>query len=342
MNRGQEFQTVLVTGATGFIGGAVAQRLRAENRMVRALVRRQSDTAALTAMGCVLWYGDITDEGSVRAAIEGADAVVHCAALASDWGPRETFVRVNTDGSRHVFAAALACGVQRVVHISTSDVFGTYPGGRVIDDTFPLKRTGFPYSDSKVDAERLAFGYAQQLGLPVAVLRPTWVYGPGDRTFVPSLVENMRTHRMLFFGSSRHTIPLCFIDNLVDAVTLALTRDAAVGQGYLVCDGVGVSWRDLTDLLADQLELPKVHLTLPLPLAQAVAVAAETWAKLARSPKRPALTRYELAFGGRDLRYSNRKISCELGFSPRVLPEEGLARTIAWLKAVDLSRLKTK
>jgi nucleoside-diphosphate-sugar epimerase len=339
---GPEVQTVLVTGGTGFVGGAVAQRLQSENCTVRTLVRRSSETAALAAAGCELWYGDITDAASVREAVAGVDAVVHCAAFASDWGPRETFVQVNVEGSRHIFDAALQRGVKRVVHISTTDVFGIYPDGRVIDDSFPLQGTGFPYSDTKAEADRLARAYAHERGLPVAVLRPTWIYGPGDRTFLPEVVDAMRKHEMVFFGSGDNTIPLCYIDNLVDAIELALSRDEAIGQGYIVCDGAVVSWRELTDLLAGELDLPRVRLTIPLPLAEAAAAGAEAWAKFTHSTKRPALTRYALEFGGKELRYSNGKISRELGFSPRVLPEEGLAGTIAWLKSVDLSRIKTK
>jgi nucleoside-diphosphate-sugar epimerase len=342
MNLGQEIQTVLVTGGTGFVGGAVARRLRSENCTVRALVRRNSDAAALTAAGCELRYGDITDAASVREAREGVDGVVHCAAFASDWGPLETFQRVNVDGSRHIFDAVLESGAKRLVHISTSDVFGVYTDRRVIDDSFPLKGTGFPYSDTKAEADRMALAYAQERGLPVAVIRPMWVYGPGDRTFFPELVHAMRTHQMVFFGSSRNTIPLCYIDNLVDAVVLTLTHDQAAGQGYLVGDGAVITWRELTDLLAEQLGLPQVSLTIPLPLAKVVALGAETWAKMNKSTRRPALTRYELEIGGRDMHYSNAKICRELGFSPRFLPEEGLARTIVWLKSVDLDTIKTK
>jgi nucleoside-diphosphate-sugar epimerase len=342
MKLGQEIQTVLVTGATGFIGGAVAQRLKSEGCAVRTLVRRNSDTAALTTVGCELCYGDITDAVSVQEAMHGMDAAVHCAAFASDWGPHETFVRVNIEGTRHILDAALECGVKRVVHVSTADVFGIYKDGRVIDDSFPLKETGFSYSDTKAEADKLALVYAHERGLPVAVIRPNWVYGPGDRTFLPELVDAMRTHQMVFFGSPSNTIPLCFIDNLVDAVILALIRDEAAGQGYIVGDGAVITWRELTDMLAEQLGLPKVKWTIPLPLAHLVAVAAETLAKIARSKKRPVLTRYELEISGRDLHYSNSKICRELGFLPYVMPEEGLARTIAWLKSMDLSKIKTK
>ncbi len=342
MNLGQEIQTVLVTGGTGFVGGAVAWRLRSENCLVRALVRRSSDTAALTAAGCELRFGDITDAVSVREAMSGADAVVHCAAFASDWGPREKFVQVNVEGSRHIFDAALQCAMKRVVHISTADVFGIYADGRVIDDSFPLKETGFPYSDTKAEADRMALTYARERGLPVAVIRPMWVYGPGDRTFFPELVDAMRKHEMVFFGSSRNTIPLCYIDNLVDAIILTLTHDEAVGQGYLVGDGAVITWKELTDLLADRLDLPKVELTIPLSLAKTAAVGAETLAKVEKSTQRPALTRYELEMAGRDMHYSTEKICRELGFSPRVLPEEGLVRTIEWLKSIDLSKIETK
>src|SRR5512139_3001815 len=304
MDLGQEIQTVLVTGGTGFVGGAVAQRFRSENCTVRTLVRKASGTAALTDAGCELCYGDITDAASVREAMQGVDGVVHCAAFASDWGPHETFVRVNVEGSHNIFDAALESGVKRLVHFSTTDVFGIYTDGRVIDDTFPLKGTGFPYSDTKAEADRMAQAYAQEHGLPVAIIRPMWIYGPGDRTFLPELVDAMRKHEMVFFGSPRNTIPLCYVDNLVDAILLAVTRDEAVGQGYIVGDGAVVTWKELTDLLADQLNLPKVKRTMPLPVAEAVAVGAETLAKIERSTRRPALTRYELGFGGRDMHYS--------------------------------------
>jgi nucleoside-diphosphate-sugar epimerase len=333
---------VLVTGGTGFVGGAVARRLRSESRTVRALVRRNSDTAALAAAGCELCYGDITDAASVREAMAGADGVVHCAAFASDWGPMGTFVKVNVEGSRYIFDAALQTGVKRLVHISTTDVFDIYTDGRVIDDSFPVKGAGFPYSDTKAEADRMALAYAQERGLPVTVIRPMWIYGTGDRTFLPELADTMRKHEMVFFGSADNTIPLCYIDNLVDAILLALTRDEAVGQGYIVGDGAVVTWKELTDLLADQLDLPQVKRTISLPLAGAVAAGAETWAKITKSTKRPALTLYELEIGGRDMHFSNGKIVRELGFTPRVLPTEGLARTIEWLKSVDLIKIKTK
>jgi nucleoside-diphosphate-sugar epimerase len=188
----------------------------------------------------------------------------------------------------------------------------------------------------------MARSYAWERGLPAAIIRPTWIYGPGDRTFLPELVDAMRKHEMVFFGSPENTIPLCYIENLVDAILLALTRDEAVGEGYIVGDGAVVTWRELTDLLADRLDLPPVKRTISLPLAGAVAAGAEKWAKITKSTKRPALTRYELAIGGRDLHFSNAKIVHELGFAPRVLPDEGLARTIEWLKSVDLSTIKTK
>ena len=338
MNLRQQIRTVLVTGATGFVGGAVAQRLRSENCIVRTLVRRNSDTAELTAAGCELCFGDITEAASVQEAMAGADAAVHCAALASDWDPPERFVQVNIEGSRHIFEAALQCGVKRIVHISTTDVLGVYPDGRTVDDSYPLKKTGFPYSDTKAEAERIAFAYAKERGLPVAVIRPAWIYGPGDRHFLPEIVEAMRAHQMMFIGSSRNTIPMCYIDNLVDAILLALTCPEAVGQAYIVCDGAVMSWRELTDLLADQLGLSKVRWTVPLPVAQVLAFGAETLAKLEKSTKRPALTRYWLAFGSRDLHYSNSKICRELSFSPQIMPEEGLARSIEWLKSDKFTR----
>ncbi|MFA6448145.1 MAG: NAD-dependent epimerase/dehydratase family protein [bacterium] len=335
-------EKILVTGATGFIGGAIARRLKGEKRAVRALVRRRSDTAALAAAGIELRYGDITDSASVLDAAEGADAIIHCAALASDWGAWETFERINVDGARNVFDAALKTGAQRVVHFSTSDVFGFNNEGRMIDDSFPIKKTGFPYPDTKIDSEELAFNYARKRGMPVVVLRPAWVYGPGDKTFLPEIVNAMRSRQLVFIGSSRNVMALTYIDNLVDATLLALERDEAVWHGYLVCDNEEISWRDLTNLIAENLHLTRPAITIPFPAAKGVAAASEAIARLAKSENRPVITRYALEVTARNLRYSNIKMRKDLGFAPKIMPAEGMRITMEWLKSADLAKIKTK
>jgi 2-alkyl-3-oxoalkanoate reductase len=342
MRHNNSLETILVTGATGFIGGAIARRLKSKNRKVRALVRKSSDTAALAAAGIELHYGDITDAISVFTAVEGADAIIHCAALASDWGTWETFTQINIDGARNVFDAALRANVKRIIHFSTSDVFGIFSDGRVIDDSFPLKKTGYPYPDTKIEAEKIAFEYARERGLPIVVFRPTWVYGPGDRTLFPEIIHAMRTRQMVYVGSPQNTLSLCYIENLVDAVCIALKRDKAVGHGYLVCDGAEISWRALLTALAENLNLPKPKITIPFPLAIAIATAAESSARLAKSPKRPFMTRYSLDVTCRNLRYDNRKIRRELGYEPMVMPDAGISKTIDWLKSVDVNTIKTK
>lgn len=334
--------TILVTGATGFIGGSIARRLLGRGHNVIALVRSPAAAAELESAGVELRRGDITDAASVRAACEGAEAAVHCAALASDWAPWEKFVEMNTNGAKNVFEAALDAKLSRVVHFSTTDVLGFRKDGKPVGDSAPLKKTGFPYPDTKIEAEKIAFELHRTRGLPVVAIRPAWVYGPGDRTFIPEIVHAMRTRQMVFFGNPRNIMTINYIDNLVDAVLLALEKENAVGRAYLVSDDAEISWARLTTVLANELGLTKPRITIPFPAAQAAATAAELIAKALKSKKRPVMTRYALEVTGRNMRYDIGRIKSELGFEPRISTEEGLRRTIEWLKSADLNNIKKK
>ena len=334
--------TILVTGATGFIGGSIAHRLLGRGHKVIALVRNPDAAAELESAGAEQRRGDITDAASVRAACEGADAAVHCAALASDWAPWEKFVEMNTNGAKNVFEAALDAKLSRMVHFSTTDVLGFRKDGKPVGDSAPLKKTGFPYPDTKIEAEKIAFELHRTRGLPVVALRPAWVYGPGDRTFIPEIVHAMRTRQMVFFGNPRNIMTINYIDNLVDAVLLALEKENAVGRDYLVSDDAEISWARLTTVLANELGLTKPRITIPFPAAQVAATAAELIAKALKSEKRPVMTRYALEVTGRNMRYDIGRIKSELGFEPRISTEEGLRRTIEWLKSADLNNIKKK
>ena len=167
--------TVLVTGATGFIGGRLAERLVVEHgARVRALVRNFGRAARLARYPIELVHGDLKSAESVERAVAGCDYVFHCA-YGSD-GEDDSRRVVNAQGTSHVLEAALQHRCKRVVHTSTVTVYGNTPDGP-LDETAPRRKTGFAYGDSKIEAEEAALRYVTR-GLSVAVVQPTVVYGP--------------------------------------------------------------------------------------------------------------------------------------------------------------------
>src|SRR5690606_33442 len=137
-------------------------------------------------LGATVFEGDIRDKASVMNACVGCHIVFHAAAVVTDWAPKQLFDEVTVEGTRHVCEGALAAGVERLVKVSTNDVFGL-DESEVMDETFPMRSWHEPYSDAKMAAEEIAWTYHREKGLPVTMVYPCWVFGPGDRTFVPLL-----------------------------------------------------------------------------------------------------------------------------------------------------------
>jgi nucleoside-diphosphate-sugar epimerase len=333
---------VLITGATGFIGSHIVKSLVSKGHKVRTLVRKSSDTSDIKGPGVDLAYGDITDPESLTVAVKGMDAVIHLAAMVSDFGPYKDFIALNIDGVKNILNAAKDEGVSRFVHFSTNDVLGIHKGGVLVNDSFPYKKTGYPYPDTKIEGEKIVFDYYEKFGLPVSVIRPSWVYGPGDRTFIPEVVDAMRTRMMIYFGDKKNTISLNYIDNLTDAVLLLLERPEAVGEAFIANDDHPVTWEWLVKKLADGLDLKLPKITLPFGLAMWIARVVEFVFKLLRIKSRPPLTTYAINICGSNMVYSASKMKDVLGYEPRVLPEEGMKRTIEWLLGEDLTKIKTK
>lgn len=330
---------ILITGATGFIGNAVAHRLADEGHSVRCLVRPTSDTKSLSDIVWDKVVGDISSMDDCREAVRGMEAVIHCAAMATDFGPIKAFREINVNGTQNLAEAALGNKVSRFVYISTNDVLGIVKG-HVIDDTFPYKPTGFPYSDTKIEAEQNVFELFRKRNLPLVALRPAWVYGPGDRTFLPELVTALDQGALFYIGSRHNVIFLNYIDNLVDAVMLALTHPDAVGRAYLVTDGVEITWEQLCSRLATGLNIKSQRWTVPFGVAMAAATAMELTWKVARSKSRPMLTRYAVTMLGSNLKYDDTRIRKELGYFPRIFPDEGIRRSIKWIQSQEFTSRK--
>lgn len=328
---------VLVTGATGLVGSHVAERMRLLGIPTRALVRR-SDASLLHDWGVEVVFGDVTDAASLAAATKGVTVVVHCAAKVGDWGPVEAYRRVNVDGTRSLLDAAQASGtLKRFVHISSlgvyeaRDHYGT-------DETEPPSLGGIDgYTRTKAESERLVLDRVRESGLPAVVLRPGFIYGPRDRTVLPRILGKLRDGSFKFLGSGEQLLNNTYIDNVVEAVLLAVRRNDAVGEPFNITDGRLVSKRDFINGIARRAGLPEPTKSAPLPIARVAAKVLEAAYRALGKTEAPVPSMATVKFLGLNLDYSIDKARDRLGYDPPTTFDDGMDRTFDWLKSQGLA-----
>ncbi len=219
---------VLITGATGFIGGHLVRSNLQRGHLVSALVLPgDRETAALRNRGVQIHEGDIRNLDDVRGAAVNSDIIFHCAGLVSDWGPTRQFQEIIVNGTENVCKAALDVKASRLVHISTNDVFG-HDEAHVMDESGPLIPWGEPYPDHKIAAEKIVWEYHRKFGLPATMVYPCWVYGEGDQTFVPLLADAIIKKDLIFWRRNALVWP-AYVGNVVDLLMCIATDPRAVG-----------------------------------------------------------------------------------------------------------------
>jgi nucleoside-diphosphate-sugar epimerase len=326
---------VLVTGGTGFVGGAVARLLAARGDAVRVLAR--GTTRGDLPAGTESVRGEISDPVVVRAAVEGCDAVVHAAAKAGVSGPAAAYHRANVDGTRAVIEACRAHGVRRLVFTSSPSVVFDGHDMEGADESVPYpERHHAPYPASKAEAERLVLGANGPL-LATVALRPHLVWGPGDNHLVPRLVARALAGRLRRIGTRPVRIDATFLDNAAEAHLAALDALApgapCAGRPYFVANGEPVETWTLVNGILAAARIPPVTRSVPTWAALAGGAVAEAAWALLPLPGEPPMTRFvarELATSHWfDLSAAKR----DLGWTPRVTTAEGLERLAAWFRA---------
>jgi nucleoside-diphosphate-sugar epimerase len=322
-----------VTGAAGFVGQALVRRLLAEGDRVRAIVppgeRRLEELRALEAPGLEIVEADVRDLERLTSAMSGVRRIFHAAAVVHAWVPRQVYRDVNVGGTRNAALAAGTAGVERFVLVSTSDVFGVPRGDEVLDESMPLRRWGEPYADSKVEAEEWLWRHHRETGLPVSVIYPGWVYGPGDRALFAGLARAVADGAFVFW-SRAVVLAWVYVDNLVDACILASRQPQAVGQGYLIDDGAaGPTLEELTARLASIVGARPPSRRIPYGLAYGAASLLQVTWRLLRLRGAPPLTTADVKALGQTFRLSNEKAQRQLGWTPRVPIDAGMERAFA-------------
>jgi nucleoside-diphosphate-sugar epimerase len=316
--------TAFVTGGSGFIGGRLVRRLVEAGWSVRALARSDRSATAVADAGAEPVRGDLADPESLRAGAQGCELAFHAAAEVGDWGTRADFERSNVQGTGNVLSACRDAGVRRLVHVSTEAVLLAGQPLVNADETAPL-RPDSPvlYCATKARAEQ-AVRDANGDGIETVVVRPRFVWGPGDTVILPSLVEAVQSGRFSWVGGGGHRTSTAHVDNVVQGLFLAATRGTPGGV-WFVTDGEPVVFRDfVTKLLATRgVEAPDKNA--PLAVAKFGAAAAETLWRVLPLRGRPPLTRMAVWVSALECTIDISRARTELGYEPVVSIEDGLA-----------------
>ncbi len=331
-----ESSPVFLTGASGFIGGAIAARLLAAGRSVRVLSRRP--LPALAQLGAEVIAGDLHQMDALRRGCAGAGTVFHVAGRVGVWGPEEDFFRVNFDGTGHVLTACRVAGVPRLVYTSSPSV--VYTGGNLagVDESAPLCREApCAYPTSKAAAERLV-ATAHSPTLATVSLRPHLVWGPGDRQVVPRVLAQARRGRLRIVGAGRNLVDCTHITNVVDAHLLAeqaLARPqvAAGGKAYFITNGEPVVLWDWINELLRGTGLPEVTRQVSAGTAWRIGGALELLWRALRLRGEPPLTRFVAKELATDHWFRIDAARRDLGYAPRVTMAQGTAELIAHYRA---------
>lgn len=325
---------ILVTGASGFIGGALTKTLLDRGEPVRVLARTTSDLSRFDGSAVEVVRGPLTDPDTLTRALTGAGTVYHCAALAADWGPWREYEEANVTGVRALLEAAVTAGsVERFLHVSTSDVYGYPP--EPIDESYGLHEAGNHYNRSKIMSERLVMECHLRTGLPVTIVRPVTVFGPRSFTFTVGIGQLLLEGDMPLLDGGRAHAGLIYIDDLIEGMILAASSQTAVGQAYTLRDPADMTWKEGILRLAEGLGASPRLRNVPTPLALGAAAVLEAGFRLFRIDRRPLLTRQLVHVMTRDQDYSIEKARVELGFAPTVGLEEGFRRTTEWLNSPE-------
>ena len=332
---------VLVTGASGFLGGRMAQMLAERGDDVVVLARGTSALGHLRAeMGAGrvrVVRGDLGDLASLRdafAACGDVRVVFHCAACSTDWAAEETYVRANVTGTRNLLEAAReARGLERFVHVSTTDVYG-YPEVPCdeVGPTVGEVAGWLPYCRTKRMGEE-AVWEASRTGLPVTVVRPATIYGPRGKDFTVEMSKLLRSRVMATVDGGRATGGFTYVDNVCEAMLLAASTERAEGRAYNLSDGTGASWREYLRMFASELGCKEPWIDLRFGTAMGVARVMEApFRALPMLPGEPLLTRHAVLLLGREQEFPSARARAELGWVARVGLEEGLRRSAEWLR----------
>src|SRR6266699_4099774 len=321
---------VLITGATGLLGGHLLQELQQRGKQIRALVLPVENAEKLMAQGVEVVRGDVTDASTLAPAVKDREIVIHLSGMMGVDRRRADYRLVNVTGSENLYRAAQAAGVRRFVHTSSHTVYGL-GYGRFLNEKDALRPDPDPYSITKAEGDRLIRRLMLNSAVETVILRPGTFFGPGDRLHFGRMAQMMKDGKGIIIGRGDNALPFCYVTDVAQGFLLAAYHEKAPGNVYNISNDRPLTQQEIFNAIADDVvgKRPTRHLPY-LPLYYGGIVAEKT-ALITHT--RPLVTRLGVMMFGTDNRHSIEKARSELGYEPQVDIREGIKLAAAWFNA---------
>jgi nucleoside-diphosphate-sugar epimerase len=329
----------LVTGAAGFLGRHVVEKLRERGDCARALCRKPSPELAAT--GAEVVRGDVRAPSTLREAFRGVETVYHVAGVAGVWGPWQYFYTNNTVGTENVIAACKRYGVRRLVYTSSPSVAFDLDDQCNVPETAPYTTQWLcHYPRSKALAEQAVLAANGENGMLTCSIRPHLIFGPGDRQLLPRVLAQARKGKLWRIGDGTNEIDIVYVENAaaahIQAADALVPNSPVCGKAYFVSQGEPVKCWDWIDELLAMAGLPPVEKHLSLKTAWRLGAAWETTYRLLGVRKQPPMTRFLASQLGRSHWFDISAAQRDFGYRPIVSTAEGMQRLKSWLASVPV------
>jgi nucleoside-diphosphate-sugar epimerase len=321
---------VLITGATGLLGGHLIKELQARGEQIRALVLPVENADKLVAQGVEVVRGDITQARTLEPAVKDVELVFHLAAMMGVWRPIEDYRLVNVRGTENLYKAAQAAHVRRFVHTSSHTVYGL-GNGRFMVETDRFNPDPHPYSQTKAEGDRLVRRMMLTSGMETVILRPGSFFGPGDRLNFGRMAQKMKDGKGVILGHGDNALPFCYITDVVQGFLLAAYHQNAPGNVYNITNDRPLTQLEMFNEIADAVHGVRPTRHIPYLPVRYGSIVAEKLTVLTH--KDPIITQHGMLMFGTDNKHSIEKARRELGFEPKVDLREGIRLAAAWFNA---------
>lgn len=332
-------KTVLITGATGFIGSHLAKKLIENGEKIRCLVRTSSPKITidyLNKLDVELVNGDLLDNDSLRRAVDGVDTIFHLGGGGRVGMPKEICFKINVEGTRNILDICLEQGaINKFVHVSTCAVMGNIKGDKPADETYPYNPNNIVYSKVKTETEKIVLSYKNRL--PLIVVRFPGVYGPplmkedANRIdgVTPALMmlSAIKNRQWMYVGSGKNLIHLVYINDAVRGFILAAEK-GKTGEKYIIGNKKSITMEEMVYTIAYVLNMDAPNRHVPIPIAKFFSMMFELKSNLFGGT--PRMSREMVTGFVANMNIDISKAKHELSYEPKVGLEEGMRRTIEW------------
>jgi nucleoside-diphosphate-sugar epimerase len=326
---------ILVTGATGLLGGHLLRELQQRGEQIRALVLPVENADRLIEQGVEVVRGDVTDAETLAPVVKDIEIIIHLAGMMGVWRPLADYRLVNVTGSENLYRAAQQAGVRRFIHTSSHTVYGL-GRRRFLTELDQLRPDPDPYSITKAEGDRLIRRLMLDSPVETIILRPGTFFGPGDHLHFGRMAQRLKDGKGVIIGRGNNALPFCYVTDIVQGFLLATYHEQAPGNVYNITNDHPLTQLEMFNSIADAVGGKRPARHLPYLPTYYGGIVAENFALLTHS--RPVLTRLGAMMFGTDTRHSVEKARRELGYEPQVDLQEGIRLAAEWFNTKGMQQ----